>query len=97
VRRVLLAFALLGLASPSCDWAHYTMMNSIPAEGDPSLNPVVRVYLGLDGLSHDTVERARERGAFAGWNVSRFIPMFPATSDASWTRILHTAPFAGLV
>lgn len=96
MRRLLLALVLLGLAAPSCDWAHYTMMNSIPAEGDPKLNPVVRVYLGLDGLSHSTVERARERGAFAGWSLSRFIPMFPATSDASWTRILHTSPFAGL-
>lgn len=71
------------------------MMNSIPAEGDASLNPRVRVYLGLDGLSFDAVERARERGAFAGWNLSRFIPMFPATSDASWTRIFHTSRFAG--
>jgi len=71
------------------------MMNSIPAKGDASLNPVVRVYLGLDGLSHDTVVRAREQGAFPEWNLSRLIPMFPATSDASWTRMLHTKRFAG--
>jgi hypothetical protein len=96
VRRLLLALALLGLAAPACDWEHYAMMNSIPARGDPSLNPVVRAYLALDGLSHGTVERARARGAFAGWNLSRLIPMFPATSDASWTRVLHTARFAGL-
>ena len=96
MRRLLPALFLLGLAAPACDWDHYAMMNSIPAEGDPSRNPVVRVYLGLDGLSYSTVERARERGAFAGWNLARFIPMFPATSDASWSRVLHTAPFAGL-
>ncbi len=71
------------------------MMNSIPAKGDPSLNPVVRVYLGLDGLSYPAVVRARERGAFAGWNLSRFVSMFPATSDASWSRIFHTERFAG--
>lgn len=96
MRRFLLALILLGLSAPACDWDHYAMMNSIPAEGDPSRNPVVRVYLGLDGLSHSSVERARERGAFSGWNLARLIPMFPATSDASWTRVLHTAPFAGL-
>jgi len=96
VRRLWLALVLLGLAAPSCDWEHYALMNSVPARGDSSLNPVVRVYLGLDGLSHSAVVRAREQGAFAGWNLSRFIPMFPATSDASWTRILHTERFAGL-
>jgi hypothetical protein len=97
VRRLALALLLLlGLAAPACDWEHYAMMNSIPARGDPSRNPVVRVYLGMDGLSHDTVARAREQGAFPGWNLSRLIPMFPATSDASWTRMLHTQRFAGL-
>ncbi len=96
MRRLLAALVLGVLAAPACDWSHYAMMNSIPAEGDTSLNPVVRVYLGMDGLSHSAVVRARERGAFANWNLSRFIPMFPATSDASWSRIMHTARFAGL-
>ncbi len=96
MRRLALALLLLGLAAPACDWEHYAMMNSVPAKGDASLNPVVRVYLGLDGLSHDTVTRAREQGAFPSANLARFIPMFPATSDASWTRILHTQRFAGL-
>jgi hypothetical protein len=95
VRRLLPALALWVLAAPACDWEHFALMNSIPAEGDPSRNPVVRVYLALDGLSHGAVVRARERGAFAGWNLARFIPMFPATSDASWTRILHAKRFAG--
>jgi hypothetical protein len=95
VRRLLLALALLALSAPACDWEHYAMMNSIPAVGDPSLNPVVRVYLGLDGLSFNAVVRARERGAFAEWNLARFVSMFPSTSDASWTRIFHTERFAG--
>jgi hypothetical protein len=96
VRRLALALLLLAFAAPACDWEHYAMMNSIPARGDAKRNPVVRVYLGMDGLSHDTVSRAMEQGAFPGWNLSRFIPMFPATSDASWTRMLRTKPFAGL-
>ncbi|MBF5042332.1 hypothetical protein FGE12_07965 [Aggregicoccus sp. 17bor-14] len=72
-------------------------MNSVPVEGDPSQNPVVHVYLGLDGLSHQEVEQARALGAFAGpgWSLARLIPMFPATSDASWTRMLHAPRFSG--
>lgn len=88
--------ALWGLVAAACDWEHYALMNSIPAKGDPSLNPTVHVYLGLDGLSYSAVQQAREQGAFADWNLARFIPMFPATSDASWSRILHTERFAGL-
>ncbi len=95
MRRLLVALTLLALAAPACDWEHYALMNSLPARGDPSNNPVVHVYLGLDGLSHDAVVQARERGAFSGWNLGRFISMFPATSDSSWSRILHTERFAG--
>lgn len=95
MRRLLSVLALLVLAAPSCDWEHYALMNSIPAQGDPRRNPVVHVYLGLDGLSHTAVVQARERGAFRDWNLARFIPMFPATSDSSWTRILHTQRFPG--
>jgi hypothetical protein len=95
VRRLSLALLVLGFFASACDWDHYAMMNSIPARGDASLNPVVRVYLGLDGLSHATVTQAREQGAFPSANLARLIPMFPATSDASWSRILHTQRFAG--
>ncbi|WP_395823934.1 alkaline phosphatase family protein [Archangium minus] len=95
MRRLALALALLMLAGPACDWEHAALMNSIPIKGKPSVNPTVHVFLGFDGLSHSAVTKARERGAFSGWNLSRFIPMFPATSDASWTRILHTGRFAG--
>jgi hypothetical protein len=94
VRR-LLALALVVLATPACDWEHYALMNSLPLRGDPSRNPVVRVYLAIDGLSHGAVARAQERGSFAGWELARFVPMFPATSDASWTRIFHTPRFPG--
>ena len=96
MRRLLPVVALLVLAAPACDWEHFALMNSIPVEGDPALNPVVNVYLGLDGLSFNAVARARDRGAFPGFNLARFIPMFPATSDASWTRMLHAERFQGL-
>ncbi|WP_224241016.1 hypothetical protein [Hyalangium gracile] len=95
MRRSRFALCLLVLSMSACDWEHYAMMNSIPARGEPSLNPVVRVYLGMDGLSHSAVVRARERGAFPHANLSRFVAMFPATSDSSWTRIFHTQRFAG--
>jgi hypothetical protein len=95
VRRLLVALALWGLAAPACDWEHFALMNSLPLRGDPTHNPVVRVYLAIDGLSHGAVARAREQGAFAGWELARFVPMFPATSDASWTRIFHTPRFPG--
>lgn len=96
MRRLLPVLALMVLAAPACDWEHFALMNSIPAQGDPKQNPVVNVYLGLDGLSFNAVARAREQGAFAGMNLARFIPMFPATSDASWTRMLRAERFQGL-
>lgn len=53
----LLAFAL-GLSQVGCDWIHKAFVNSIPFEGDASLNPDVYVYLCVDGLSYQTVETA---------------------------------------
>ena len=86
---------LLGFSS--CDWLHYSFMNSIPAHSDPKNNSDIYVYLGLDGLSYDTVKAAMKKGAFANssWNLSKFIAMFPATSDASWTRIMHAEKMKG--
>lgn len=96
MRRPVLALALGVLAAGAgCDWEQAALMNSVPVKGDAAKNPVVRVYLGLDGLSHSAVLRARERGAFPDWELARFLPMFPATSDASWSRILHTERFGG--
>lgn len=89
--------ALLLCALPACDWEHYALMNGVPVKGDPAQNPVVHVYLGLDGLSHAQVQRAQALGAFQGpgWSLARLIPMFPATSDASWTRMLRAPRFTG--
>ena len=58
----LLALGLLAAAAASCDWEHYALMNSLPARGDPDRNPVVHVYLGLDGLGHRAVVHVRTPG-----------------------------------
>jgi hypothetical protein len=97
---ILLPVVLLGLSfslTGCLDWLHYNFMNSIPFKGDANKNPEVRVYLGVDGLSYWTTKEAMKHGAFAGdsWKVSKFITMFPGTSDASWTRILHTKKLDG--
>jgi hypothetical protein len=90
---ILLASAVLG----GCDWIHYNFMNSIPFRGNPQHNPDVYVYLGVDGLSYHTVQDAMKKGAFSGpdWHLAKFITMFPGTSDASWTRIMHTPKIGG--
>ncbi len=95
MRRFLFLLALVGLAG--CDWGHFHLMNSVPFHGDPAKNPVVAVYLGVDGLSHNTILDIQKRGAFTGegWNLAKFHTMFPGTSDASWSRILHTDPIPG--
>lgn len=98
-----LAGAAMLLALPSCDWIQYSFVNSIPAKGDPKKNPVVNVYLGVDGLSYYTVQEAMKRGAFGGkskgekseWNFARFVTAFPGTSDYSWNRMLHGPKIGG--
>jgi hypothetical protein len=72
-------------------------MNSIPFHGKPANNPDVYVYLGVDGLAHSSVLEAQKQGAFVGgnWRVAPLYDMFPATSDASWTRIMHTESLGG--
>jgi hypothetical protein len=84
-------------ALTGCDWIHYSFMNSIPFKGKTEGHPDVYVYLGVDGLSYHTVQTAMKQGAFAGsdWNLSKFITIFPGTSDASWTRIMHTPKLGG--
>ena len=89
---------LLALLLAGCDWDQFALLNSIPVHGDPAANPVVHVYLAVDGLSIDTVQEAAKRdpgvaAALAeggGWSAAPLISMFPATSDASWGRILRT-------
>src|SRR5687767_358292 len=97
-RKILIPLALISLtALPACDWFYSAFFNSIPFHGDPAQNPVVHVFLAIDGLSHASVKEVQARGAFSGgrWSLAKFISNFPATSDYSWSRILHTQPIAG--
>lgn len=98
MRRLFTLFALcLLLPLPACDWIQYSFMNSIPFKGDPKKNPTVDVYLAIDGLPYSSVSEVQKQGAFSGrnWKLAKFVSMFPSTSDASWTRILHSAPLEG--
>jgi hypothetical protein len=82
---------LCGLCVCACDWQQFALMNTIPFEGDPSYNPEVHVFLAVDGLAYETVLEAVHKGVFdEQWHVSKMVSMFPATSDASWSRILRT-------
>lgn len=88
---------LVALTSIGCDWIRFHFLNSIPFTGDPSRNPVVRVYLGVDGVPFSAVQAAMAQGAFSAdrWNAAKVISIFPATSDAAWTRMFHTCPIEG--
>lgn len=85
------------LGTSGCDWYEYTFMNSIPFKAGPKGPKDTYVYLGVDGLAYHTVLDAMKRGAFSGpeWQLGKFITMFPGTSDASWTRIMHTEKIGG--
>lgn len=93
-----IALSSVLLYAGCADWSHFAFMNSIPVHGKSSKNPDVFVYLGIDGLSYHSVKEAREKsGIFpqSDWKLGRFVTMFPGTSDASWTRILHTEKMSG--
>jgi hypothetical protein len=85
------------IALGACDWIPFAFFNSIPIRGDPTRNPEVRVYLGIDGLSYHTVQDAIARGAFSGtsWKLAKSVAPFPVTSDANWTKILRTPALDG--
>ncbi len=96
--RIILGITLpLSLSLASCDWIPYAFMNSIPFHGDSAKNPDVYVYLGVDGLSYFTTQDAIKDGSFSDpqWRLAKFVTGFPGTSDASWTRIMHTEELGG--
>jgi len=70
-------------------------MNSIPVRPEKTPGKTIHVFLGLDGMAWSAAQEAMRRGAFSSFHLSKIIPMFPATSDASWTRILHTKATPG--
>ncbi|MCL2179124.1 MAG: alkaline phosphatase family protein [Proteobacteria bacterium] len=91
----LAAFALCLLLLSACDWEHSALMNSIPVRPKETPGKTIHVFLGLDGIAWNAAQEAMHRGAFSSFHLSKIIPMFPATSDASWTRILHTKSLSG--
>ena len=95
MRGVALAGALLLLGA--CDWEHYAFMNSLPVDGDPKKNPVVHVYLAVDGLAFKTVTESMAAGQIPsqGWQAVQFVSTFPSTSDIAWSRILRTERMNG--
>ena len=87
--------ALALLFAAGCDWEHYGLVNSVPLPPPQHIGRPVKVFLGLDGVSRAAFDEAMSEGAFEGFATSTLIPMYPATSDASWSRILHTRHFPG--
>ena len=87
--------ALLLLLVCACDWEHFGLVNSVPLPPAQNIGQPVHVFFGLDGTSKAAFDDAVAQGAFQGFAESTLIPMYPATSDASWSRILHTKRFPG--
>lgn len=97
-RLLILSALFLSLSLTGClDWFHFAFMNSIPFRKTEDSKKPIFVYLGLDGVSHQTILEAQKKGAFSGpeWKLSKFISPFPGTSDYSWTRILRSKPIPG--
>jgi hypothetical protein len=72
-------------------------LNSLPVDGAQAATNDVYVYIGVDGLAWSTVQEAIAQGAFNGpsWRTAKLATIFPGTSDASWTRALHTEKLDG--
>ena len=96
-RSLALFLAISSVLICGCDWDLYHLYNGIPMPGNEDAPVTVHVYLAVDGLDAEAVLWAREQGAFLepSWAFAPSIPMFPATSYASWSRILQTAPLPG--
>ena len=77
-----------------CDGPYQQFLDSVPVNAMPSDVPA-QVFLGIDGLSRQAFDRARARGAFAGWNAADLITAFPGTSDYAWTRTLRAGSLDG--
>jgi hypothetical protein len=89
--RPLLAVALV---AAGCDGSYQGFLDAVPEPTSNASEPV-RVFLGIDGMSRRAFDLARDRGAFAGWNVADLVTPFPGTSDYSWTRTLRAGAIGG--
>ncbi len=90
----MVACAVGALLACACDWDQASLLDAIPT-GEPNVPSRIDVYLGVDGVSREALDLARARGAFGGFEVATLVPMYPATSDASWSRLLHAPPMLG--
>lgn len=90
MRRLVIAMLAFG----ACDWDQAALLDALPT-GDQGKYASLDVYLAVDGVSREALEVARSRGAFTDFQVATLVPMYPATSDASWSRLLHAPPIAG--
>src|SRR5688572_24034322 len=91
---VLGALALAAATAGGCDASYQQFLGGVPLPpGDPAT--AVQVYLGIDGLSREAFDRARARGAFAGFAAADLITPFPGTSDYVWTRTLRAGSIGG--
>ena len=85
--------ALLTLAA--CDWDQAAFLDALPTQQNAAMYPRLEVLLGVDGVSREALDEAVALGAFTDFERSTLVPMYPATSDASWSRLLHAPPIAG--
>ena len=90
-------WAIFSLALTGCDWELYHLYNSLPMPDAANPPDPVYVYLAVDGLDLEAAQWAIDEGAYpeSRWALSANIPMFPALSPSSWTRILQTEPLPG--
>jgi hypothetical protein len=90
----LMLASVASVFSVGCDAPYQGFLGGVPlAPGDP--DDPVQVFLGIDGLSREVFDRARARGAFAGWHAADLVTPFPGTSDYAWTRTLRAGSIGG--
>lgn len=93
-RSSILLLVIMSLMLSACDWQYNALSNSIPIEGeDTGSKRTIHVYIGVDGVSYYTLEKALAQGAFSGakWKPSKYISSFPASSAYVWSRIMHAS------
>jgi hypothetical protein len=76
-----------------CDILYANFINTLPIEGGTQAKSTIYVYVGLDGVPYDLVKESQSQDFFPDdqWSISSLITMFPATSDSSWSRLMHTS------
>ncbi|MDX2020083.1 MAG: hypothetical protein SF187_07560 [Deltaproteobacteria bacterium] len=90
------AIVLLLSYAFGCDASYGEFLNTVPIEDRrANASQPTHVFLGVDGISRQAFDLAREEGAFAGWHAADWISVFPAVSDYAWTRILAADPMPG--